>query len=365
MMKGGQMKKGDSPKETIKLLIVDDSPIFRQMINMILQKDPYLNVVGLAANGEKAMKLVVEQKPDVILLDLEMPQIDGFTFLRWLMAYYPTPVLVISSHSDGYTVFRALELGACDFYGKPSTNGVLMEQPKDLISKIQTLSGISKESLSKKYAKLARSKKEVQAPQPPKRREVLSRILAIGASTGGPPALVEIISNLPEDLPVPVVVSQHMPPGFTKSFAERLNKLSHLRVSEVDGGEPLEAGRVYIAPGGHHLLFEKMGSRIYTCLKTKTEEDRYAPSVDLMMTSAAEIFGAGVFGVILTGMGDDGKVGLARIKKKGGVTLAESEETAVVFGMPREAIEAGVVDQVLPLHQIAEELTRYYRRFPK
>jgi len=359
------MKKEETERPVIKLLIVDDSPIFRQMVNMILQKHSHLNVVGLAANGEKAMKLVVEQKPDVILLDLEMPQIDGFTFLRWLMAYYPTPVLVISSHSDGYTVFRALELGACDFYGKPSSNGVLMEQPNDLISKIEILSKISKESLSKKYSRLARSKKQAEVTPSSKRTEVLSRILAIGASTGGPPALVEIISNLPEEIPVPVVVSQHMPPGFTKSFAERLNKLSRLQVSEVGGGEPLEAGRVYIAPGGHHLLFEKMASRVYTCLKAKTEEDRYAPSVDLMMTSAAEIFGAGVFGVILTGMGDDGKVGLERIKKQGGITLAESEETAVVFGMPREAIEAGVVDQVLPLHQIAEEITKYYRRFPK
>src|SRR5579884_367499 len=359
------MKKEETERPVIKLLIVDDSPIFRQMVNMILQKHSHLNVVGLAANGEKAMKLVVEQKPDVILLDLEMPQIDGFTFLRWLMAYYPTPVLVISSHSDGYTVFRALELGACDFYGKPSSNGVLMEQPNDLISKIEILSKISKESLSKKYSKLAHSKKQAEVTPSSKRTEVLSRILAIGASTGGPPALVEIISNLPEEIPVPVVVSQHMPPGFTKSFAERLNKLSRLQVSEVGGGEPLEAGRVYIAPGGHHLLFEKMASRVYTCLKAKTEEDRYAPSVDLMMTSAAEIFGAGVFGVILTGMGDDGKVGLERIKKQGGITLAESEETAVVFGMPREAIEAGVVDQVLPLHQIAEEITKYYRRFPK
>ena len=359
------MKRGDSQQQAIRLLIVDDSPIFRQMINMILQKHPHLDVVGLAANGEKAMKLVIEQKPDVILLDLEMPQIDGFTFLRWLMAYYPTPVLVISSHSDGYTVFRALELGACEFYGKPSSNGALMEQPNDLISKIEILSKISKESLSKKYANLARFRKQVEVSPQVKRQDSLSRILAIGASTGGPPALVEIISNLPEEIPVPVAISQHMPPGFTKSFAERLNKLSRLQVSEVAGGEPLEPGRVYIAPGGHHLLFEKIGSRIHTCLKVKTEEDRYAPSVDLMMTSAAEIFSAGVFGVVLTGMGDDGKIGLSKVKKKGGVTLAESEETAVVFGMPREAIEAGVVDHILPLHRIANEITRYYRRLSK
>lgn len=360
------MEKGKLQQTPIKLLIVDDSPLFRQMINVILQKYPHLAVAGLVENGEKAMRLVVEKKPDVILLDLEMPHIDGFTFLRWLMAYYPTPVLVVSARSDGYTVFRALELGACDFYGKPEPNGTLLEQPDALISKIETLSKIAKENLSKKYSKLTRSKKRIEVSlQPPKQRESLSRLLAIGASTGGPPALVEIISNLPENLPVPVVISQHMPPGFTKSFAERLNKLSRLQVSEVGGGEPLEAGRVYIAPGGYHLLFEKIGSRIYTCLKVKGDDDRYAPSVDLMMISAVEFFREGIFGVILTGMGDDGKIGLKKVKETGGITLAESEETAVVFGMPREAIQAGVVDQVLPLHKIAAEITRYYRRLPK
>lgn len=360
------MEKGKLQQAPIKLLIVDDSPLFRQMINVILQKYPHLAVAGLVENGEKAMRLVVEKKPDVILLDLEMPHIDGFTFLRWLMAYYPTPVLVVSARSDGYTVFRALELGACDFYGKPEPNGTLLEQPDALISKIETLSKIPKESLSKKYSKLTRSKKRIEVSlQPPKQREGLSRLLAIGASTGGPPALVEIISNLPEDLPVSVVISQHMPPGFTKSFAERLNKLSRLQVSEVGGGEPLEAGRVYIAPGGYHLLFEKIGSRIHTCLKAKGEADRYAPSVDLMMISAAEFFKEAVFGVVLTGMGDDGKIGLTKVKERGGITLAESEETAVVFGMPREAIQAGVVDHVLPLYKIAAEITRYYRRLPK
>ncbi|MDC4226261.1 MAG: CheB methylesterase domain-containing protein [Candidatus Manganitrophus sp.] len=177
--------------------------------------------------------------------------------------------------------------------------------------------------------------------------------------------MVEIISNLPEDLPVSVVISQHMPPGFTKSFAERLNKLSRLQVSEVGGGEPLEAGRVYIAPGGYHLLFEKIGSRILYLSESEGEADRYAPSVDLMMISAAEFFKEGVFGVVLTGMGDDGKIGLTRVKERGGITLAESEETSVVFGMPREAIQAGVVDHVLPLYKIAAEITRYYRRLPK
>ncbi|MBI3805764.1 MAG: chemotaxis-specific protein-glutamate methyltransferase CheB [Nitrospirae bacterium] len=360
------MERKSLSRPEVNLLIVDDSPLFRQLVNVVVQRFKNLSVIGLAENGEKAMKSVVENKPDVILLDLEMPHIDGFTFLRWLMVYYPTPVLVISARSDGYSVFRALELGACDFYEKPSGNASLLDDPMELITKIETISSISRESLSKKYAKMAKiqSKDELSKPLS-KKKEGVSRILAIGASTGGPPALVEIISNLPKTFPMPVVVSQHMPAGFTKSFSERLNKLSHLPVSEVDGGEPLEPGRVYIAPGGHHLIFEKRGSRIYTCLKKKGDGDRYAPSVDLMMSSASDIFGRGVLGLLLTGMGDDGKVGLSKVKEKGGMTIAESEETAVVFGMPREAIEAGVVDRILPLHKMVAEINRYGRSVPK
>lgn len=359
-------RKSVSRSPDIKLLIVDDSPLFRQLVNVVVQRFRNLSVIGLAENGEKAMKLVVDSRPDVVLLDLEMPHIDGFTFLRWLMVYYPTPVLVVSSRSDGYSVFRALELGACDFYGKPAGSASLLDDPTDLITKIETISKISRESLSKKFSKAAQAKaKEDLAGQLLKKKSDLSHLLAIGASTGGPPALVEIISNLPKDFPMPVVVSQHMPAGFTKSFSERLNKLSPLQVSEVDGGEPLEPGRVYIAPGGHHLLFEKKEQRVHTCLKEKRDGDRYAPSIDLMMSSASEIFGAGLLGVILTGMGDDGKVGLGSVKEKGGMTIAESEETAVVFGMPREAIKAGVVDRILPLYKIVGEINRHCRSFSK
>ncbi|MFY9270240.1 MAG: chemotaxis-specific protein-glutamate methyltransferase CheB [Candidatus Manganitrophaceae bacterium] len=360
------MEKSTLSRQALKLLIVDDSSLFRQMTEALLSKHRHVKIVGLAEDGEKAMKLVVGQKPDVILLDLEMPRVDGFTFLRWLMAYFPTPVLVISSHSDGQSLFRALELGACDFYAKPPKGEALSARSAELISKIDILSKISRESLTKKYADPARSpKKEENVKVSRGRKERISHLLAIGASTGGPPALVEILSKLPEDFSVPIVVSQHMPSGFTKSFAERLNKLCRLQVTEVDGGERLEAGRVYLAPGGRHLLFEKIGSQVYTVVKTADNRDRYVPSVDLMIDSACEIFGEGVFGVLLTGMGDDGKIGLGKIKKAGGKTLAESEETAVVFGMPREAIEAGVVDQVVPLHRIAGEIIQYGRDLKK
>jgi two-component system chemotaxis response regulator CheB len=354
-------KKEPNAKRAIRVLVVDDSPLFRQMISTLFHRFPQIEIVGLAEDGEKAMKSVVDHKPDVVLLDLEMPHVDGFTFLRWLMAYFPTPVLVISSRSDGYSVFRALELGASDFFAKPSYNQTLSEHSVELVSKIEVLSKISKEKLSKKYADAAAVHQSVPPPVPPPRsKKPISRLLAIGASTGGPPALYKIITHLPEDIPAAIVISQHMPAGFTKSFSERLNKSSNVPVLEAVGGEQLENGRVYVAPGGYHLLFEQRDSKVYTVLKEKTDEDRYVPSIDLMMTSAAQIFGRQIYGIILTGMGNDGKMGMKVIKEKGGTTLAESEETAVVYGMPREAVLAGVVDKSLPLDQIGDEILKHY-----
>lgn len=355
------LKKELKGKRAIRVLVVDDSPLFRQMISTLFHRYPQIEIVGLLEDGEKAMKWVVDHKPDVVLLDLEMPHIDGFTFLRWLMAYFPTPVLVISSRADGYSVFRALELGASDFFAKPSYNETLSEHSEELVSKIEVLSKISKEKLLKKYAEAASLQPNVAPPVPPLRsKKATSRVLAIGASTGGPPALYNIITQLPEEIPAAIVISQHMPAGFTKSFSERLNKSSNVPVLEAVGGEQLENGRVYVAPGGYHLLFERRDSKVYTVLKAKKDEDRYVPSIDLMMSSAAEIFGHQVYGIILTGMGNDGKVGMKLIKEKGGATLAESEETAVVYGMPREAVQAGVVDKSLPLNKIGDEILKHY-----
>jgi two-component system chemotaxis response regulator CheB len=348
-------------KKKIRVLVADDSPLFRRMISTLFHHYPQIEIIGLAEDGEKAMKWVVDQKPDVVLLDLEMPHIDGFTFLRWLMATFPTPVLVISSRADGYSVFRALELGASDFFAKPAQNETLAEHSKELVSKIEIISKISKEKLVKKFSDTALLQPGAGIPSPsPRPKKSISRLLTIGASTGGPPALYEIITHLPENIPAAIAISQHMPAGFTKSFAERMNKASNVPVLEAVGGEQLENGRVYVAPGGYHLLFQQKDSKVYTVLKEKKEQDRYVPSIDMMMCSAAEIFGHQVYGIILTGMGNDGKNGMKLIKEKGGSTLAESEETAVVYGMPREAVQAGVVDKSLPLDKIVNEILRHY-----
>ncbi|MBI3359188.1 MAG: chemotaxis-specific protein-glutamate methyltransferase CheB [Nitrospirae bacterium] len=343
-------------KKTLRLLVIDDSVSFRGLLNLMLQGHAHLSVVGLAEDGERGMKLVVEQKPDVILLDLEMPRMDGFTFLRWLMANYPTPTLVLSGRADSDNVFKALELGACDFLSKLRMHEGWFKNSNELILKIEAAATIVSEKLVLRTVAPQKVQKREQGPK------IVSGVLAIGASTGGPRALYEVIGRLPQNFPVPIVISQHMPKGFTHAFAETLNKKSFLPVMEVQGGEHLENGTVYLAPGGHHLLFEKRGGEVYTCLVEASNENIYVPSIDKMLCSSADIFGSNMLGILLTGMGHDGHIGFQQIKAKGGVTFAESEETAVIYGMPRVSIEAGVVDKALPLHKIADEVLKHYAK---
>ena len=341
-------------KKTLRLLVIDDSTSFRGLLKLILQGHSHLSVAGLAEDGESGMKLVVETRPDVILLDLEMPRMDGFTFLRWLMANYPTPTLVLSGRADSDNVFKALEFGACDFLSKLRMHEACFKNSNELILKIEAAATI----VSEKLIVQSPIAQRIQKHEPSSKN--LSGLLAIGASTGGPRALYDLIGRMPQNFPVPIVISQHMPKGFTHAFAETLNKKSFLPVVEAKGGERLENGHVYLAPGGHHLLFEKRGKEVYTCLVAASDENIYVPSIDKMLCSAAEIFGSDILGILLTGMGQDGHIGFQQIKAKGGVTFAESEETAVIYGMPRVSIEAGVVDKALPLHNMADEILKHY-----
>jgi two-component system chemotaxis response regulator CheB len=343
-------------KKTLRLAVIDDSVSFRGLLNMILQGHAHLSVVGLAEDGERGMKLVVETKPDVILLDLEMPRMDGFTFLRWLMVNYPTPTLVLSGRSDSDNVFKALELGACDFLSKLRMHEAWFKNSNELILKIEAVSTIVAKKLIFQNAFPQKIQKYEQG------EKAVTSLLVIGASTGGPRALYEVIGRLPQNLSVPVVISQHMPKGFTHAFAESLNKKSCLTVIEAQGGERLENGHVYLAPGGHHLLFERRSEAVYTLLSPASDENIYVPSIDRMICSAVEIFKSNILGILLTGMGHDGHIGFQRIKEMGGVTFAESEETAVIYGMPRVSIEGGVVDKVLPLHKIADAINRHYAK---
>ncbi|MCE5194733.1 MAG: chemotaxis response regulator protein-glutamate methylesterase [Nitrospiraceae bacterium] len=341
----------------IKVLVVDDSAYSRQTIRKILEKDDSIEVVSVAVNGVDAMAKTLKLKPDLITLDFEMPEMDGFTFLRWLMKERPTPVIMVSSYSDNKTVFKALELGAVDFIVKPvkSASVELNRIEKDLLNKVRGVTSLRMEKLSKNL-QLLQLESEVKSEETSDIVETNMNIVAIGSSTGGPAALQIVLTRLPKDFPAAVLVSQHMPKGFTGPLSERLNRLSEVKIKEAEDNDLIERGRVFICPGGMHMTIKEKSKKYYIRLKDADEDDRYIPSVDIMMSSVAENYGNKAAGVILTGMGSDGKRGILEIKSKGGYTIAESEETAVVFGMPNEAIKTGFVDDILPIHEISGKL---------
>ncbi|MBI5042741.1 MAG: chemotaxis response regulator protein-glutamate methylesterase [Nitrospirae bacterium] len=353
----------------IRVLVVDDSAFNRQSIAAMLLSSPNIEVVDTVADGREAIRSVAIHKPDVITLDLEMPNMDGFTFLRWLMANTPTPVLVISSQSDTKSVFTALDLGAVDFLAKPTKkiSNEIHNIKDDLLKKVEIIAGLPIEKIMSRVKIISdekRHEKDVskQVSEEKASQKIIASsdidLVAIGSSTGGPPALQSIISILPESFPAAVAVSQHMPPGFTRYFAERMDKNAKVEVKEAEEGDLVNKGRVLISPGGYHMTFKRKDDSIKVNLKKRTVSDLYTPSVDIMMASASEVFGKRVLGIILTGMGNDGKKGMREIKNKNGQTIAESEETAVVFGMPGEAIKDGSIDMVLPLPKIAGEIIR-------
>jgi two-component system chemotaxis response regulator CheB len=314
---------------------------------------PNQKVVGKAANGEEALRLVRVTDPDVITLDLEMPKMDGFTFLRILMAKKPLPVLVISSYSQQENVFKALELGALDFVTKPD---LLMPGDHsirdELLAKLAMVRGIHQ-------LKMPNPSFAITAPpslRPPPREKLPSRIVVIGASTGGPSALMEVISQLPESTELAILIAQHMPEKFTRTFAERLDRRSKIPVREAEHDEPIRAGEVLLCPGMRCLEIVRKQDRLYTRVVPPTLKERYYPSADRLFASAAKACPLRTIGVILTGMADDGTAGALELKKAGGHVIAESESTAVVYGMPRAAAEAGAVHRVLPLDAIAAAL---------
>lgn len=344
----------------IKALVVDDSAYNRQAITQMLASDAGIDVVGSAIDGVDAIAKTLRLLPDVITLDLEMPNMDGFTFLRWLMNERPTPVIVLSSRSDSRSVFRALELGAVDFLAKPEARvSKSIESVRDeLVSKVQAVLNLEMEKVKSAIGLLT----VVKTAPPPRKEDDATfdkspiEVVAVASSTGGPPAIQAILSGLPAGFGAGIVISQHMPAGFTRSFAERLNKLSPLMVSEAAGGDRIRPGSVLIAPGGYHLIVKRDRSRLVADLVPRSPSDKYVPSADQMMSSVAEACGAATLGVVLTGMGKDGAEGAVAIKKKKGQCLAESEESAVIFGMPQEAIRTGAVDKVLPLGAMSAEI---------
>jgi two-component system chemotaxis response regulator CheB len=338
-----------SVHDPIRVLVIDDSAFSRRMIVRMLEKSPLIEVVGWARDGEEALHKALELPLDLITLDLEMPRMDGFTFLRLIMSRKPTPVMVISGRGGDQDVFKALDLGAVDFVAKPTPRAApelaMIEQ--ELIRKVHAIRQLRIDKLRRQIS---------SAPSLVQRSagaSLASRVVAIGASTGGPSALMQLFGAFAEAPPCAFIVSQHMPGGFTQGFAKRLDRLTTLRAREARGGDEPEAGTILLAPGENHLEFTAKGDRVVAQLTPRTDTDKYAPAVDRMFESAAKHFGSDLLAIVLTGMGDDGRRGVQAVKDHGGCVIAESEETAVIFGMPQRAIRTGLVDAVLPLPEIA------------
>ena len=345
----------------IRVLVVDDSAYNRRTIIQMLEEIPHVKVIDYANDGEMALRKAIDLKPDLITLDLEMPKMDGFTVLRILMQNQPTPVIIVSSRSDDEDVFRALEFGAVTFIPKPSAkiSPELFNIREDLHEKVMAAVGTD-------MKKVLRRATTDETSQPKKSRSVLSKTetrtgsdlkyVMIGASTGGPPALQNIFSNIKQKIPVCFAVSQHMPPGFTRAFADRLNKFSGLDIKEAENGDLMRPGQVLIAPGGTNLIFRRRGKDIVARIMEPDAGQRYVPSVDKMFESAAEFFAPSVLGVVLTGMGNDGAVGTLNLHAAGGRIIAEAEESSVVFGMPKEAIATGKVSKIVSLDRICHTI---------
>lgn len=342
----------------VRVLVVDDSAYNRRTIIRFLEEMPGIKVLGYACNGEEGLRKAFDLKPDLITLDLEMPRMDGFSFLRILMQNRPTPVIVVSSRSGDEDVFRALDFGAVEFVSKPSAqiSPELFSIKDDLIRKVQEVAGTD---MQKVLQRSQTQKLSVMRPSKTIKSHVDGiRVVAIGSSTGGPPALQAIFSAIQHKPNVSFVIAQHMPPGFTKAFADRLNKFCSLDIKEAESGDKIEPGRVLIAPGGKNLTFRSRGNNVVAQITDPSPEQRYTPSADAMFLSASETFGPEVMAVVLTGMGNDGSRGVKLIKERGGQVLAEAEESSVVFGMPKEAIATGVVDRIVPLNGMCREIMR-------
>jgi two-component system, chemotaxis family, protein-glutamate methylesterase/glutaminase len=342
----------------LRALVIDDSAYNRVTISRMLESSPRITVVATAVHGEDGIKQVMKHRPDVITLDLEMPVMDGFAFLRWLMANVPTAVIAVSSRSSDRSVFKALDLGAIDFIGKPGgrVSTRLEEIERDLVAKVLQVADIRMENLRRRIIEEEQLEPH-QAEPAAVACEGGIELVAIGCSTGGPPALQHVFQALPL-LPIPIVVAQHMPPAFTRLFAERVNRLTSYTVKEGGDGELLDKGSVYIAPGGMQMEVRRIAEGLQVRTFPAKVTDVYAPSVDRLLISASEACGERLVAIIMTGMGDDGAQAIRRVRERGGRTIAESAQTAIIFGMPNEAIKTGCIDQVLPLGEIPGAIQR-------
>lgn len=337
------------PEDPVRVLVVDDSPVARMIIVSHLSRDRGIAVVGEAENGLEAVRKVLELKPDLVTIDIQMPVMNGLSAIEHIMAQSPVPILVLTALDDAETAFAALAKGALEVMEKPA-----LDRPSAaLAAKIRALAGIRA---------VAPVRRDWMA-RPPRPREerpfslpaAAGRVVAIASSTGGPKALSVILSSLPADLRAPVLVAQHMSEGFTDGMVQWLNMNSRLAVHMAVHGEAIAPGRVYVSPSELNMSVSPSGEIV---LSERRKHDIYRPSCDVLLESVAEVYGSKAIGVILTGMGNDGVSGIARIREAGGVTIAQDESSSVIFGMAKAAIERGGVTTVLPLDKIAPELVK-------
>lgn len=350
----------------IRVLVVDDSAFMRKVIADMISSDDGMEVVGVAKNGEEALQMIVSLKPAVVTMDVEMPKMDGLTALKQIMEVSPMPVIMLSSLTTNGAVetLKALDYGAFDFITKP-TSLIKVSTPEirdELLSKIRIASRtkVNKPSM---ILRQARPTPVIQKSDPSRLKNVGARtkfkkLIAIGTSTGGPRALQDVIPYIPRDIDAGILIVQHMPPGFTKSLADRLDGMSQIQVKEAEDGDIISAGVAYLAPGDSHIKVTKQAGQFVIKLDNGERVSGHKPSVDAMMYSIAELNDRDVIGVIMTGMGADGADGLSRVKANKGYIIAQDEESCVVFGMPKSTIKLGVVDKVVSLNNIANEIVK-------
>jgi len=352
----------------VKVLIVDDSAVVRQVLTAMLGVDPRIVVIGAVSDPVFAMARMQVQWPDVIVLDVEMPRMDGITFLKKLMTEHPTPVVICSTLTEkgAQTTMQALAAGAVSIVTKPKLGlkQFLQDSSDDLISAVKAAARANVRRLIPAGTAVLPQPKlsadailPASAPATHAMAETTDRVVAIGTSTGGTQALEAVLTALPRMCPG-IVIVQHMPEKFTEAFANRLNGLCHMEVREAKGGDRVMHGRALIAPGGRHMLLKRSGAQYHVDIVDGPPVSRHRPSVDVLFRSVARCAGRNALGIIMTGMGDDGARGLKELHDTGARTLAQDEESCVVYGMPREAVKLGAVDRVLPLGEIHTEILR-------
>jgi two-component system chemotaxis response regulator CheB len=353
-------------KQKLRVLIVDDSASVRQILTTILSEDPDIEVMATASDPFAAARRLQDEIPDVIVLDIEMPRMDGITFLRKIMAQRPIPVIICSSLTveGSNLMFEAFEAGAVDIVPKPrvDTRQALLECSSKLREAVKSASRarvrprLERRVIEKKLTADA----IIPPPVPGRARPTTERIVCIGVSTGGTEALNDVLEILPVNCPG-ILIVQHMPQDFTAAFAKRLNGVCQIAVKEAEDGEPVLPDHAYIAPGARHMLLQRTGLRYHIAIKDGPPVSRHRPSADVLFRSAAQYAGSNALGIIMTGMGDDGARGLLEMRKLGAATRAQDEESCVVFGMPKEAIARGAVEKVVSLSQIPREIMHWYQ----